>query len=260
VEQARAPFALTTSDGSELPLTRLDARGTVQGGRAFTELHLYFRNPEARVRAGRLAITLPAGAVVERFSTEVDGRCLEAQVVGARRRKDPLGGPASLEDEPRSNTFETRFLPIAPDAHEHVIVSFAQELGETHYALPLRGLPEVGSIDVAIDVTGDDGARSRRSLAGTAWKPDRDFAIGGHSDAIVVPSATPSYDRHLYPSYLGRAPGGQGRLSPPDRHLYPGYLGNAPGGTGRLAAAAPPPRERHLDPITCGRLQLGPPP
>src|SRR3954468_15970733 len=45
-----APFALTASDGSGLSVTRIDAKAVVQGPLAFTELHLYFKNPESRIR------------------------------------------------------------------------------------------------------------------------------------------------------------------------------------------------------------------
>jgi len=45
-----APWSLTASDGSGLALTRIDAKAVVEGPLAFTELHLYFHNPEARTR------------------------------------------------------------------------------------------------------------------------------------------------------------------------------------------------------------------
>src|SRR5262245_32754821 len=76
-----APWSLTASDGSGLQLARVDARGVVEGPLAFTELHLYFHNPEHRVREGTFAITLPPGAAVSRFAMENDGQMMEAEVV-----------------------------------------------------------------------------------------------------------------------------------------------------------------------------------
>src|SRR5512139_2652568 len=46
LEQVAAPFTLTASDGSGLVATRIDAKAVTQGPLAFTELHLYFANPE----------------------------------------------------------------------------------------------------------------------------------------------------------------------------------------------------------------------
>src|SRR5512140_1641060 len=47
-----APWTLTASDGSGVLLTRGAAKAVCQGPLAFTELHRYFHNPEARVREG----------------------------------------------------------------------------------------------------------------------------------------------------------------------------------------------------------------
>ena len=52
--QAAAPWTLTASDGSGLQLTRVDAKAVVQGPLAFTELHLYFHNPEDRDPRGHV--------------------------------------------------------------------------------------------------------------------------------------------------------------------------------------------------------------
>src|SRR5215470_14294374 len=73
-----APWTLTASDGSGLELVRVDARGAIEGPLAFTELHLYFHNPEPRTREGTFAITLPPGAAVSRFAMETDGQMMEA--------------------------------------------------------------------------------------------------------------------------------------------------------------------------------------
>ena len=48
------PFTLTASDGSGLELTRVDARAVADGPLAYTELHLYFHNPEGRTREGTI--------------------------------------------------------------------------------------------------------------------------------------------------------------------------------------------------------------
>src|SRR5687768_2892092 len=65
--EIQAPWTLTASDGSGLVLTRVEAKAVFQGPLAFTELHLYFHNPEDRVREGTFAIALPPRAAVSRF-------------------------------------------------------------------------------------------------------------------------------------------------------------------------------------------------
>src|SRR5689334_9068439 len=75
------PFSLTASDGSGLVLVRVDAKAVVQGPLAFTELHLVFRNTEARQREGKFQITLPPRAAISRFAMQNGAQWMEAEVV-----------------------------------------------------------------------------------------------------------------------------------------------------------------------------------
>src|SRR5262245_43928802 len=65
---AAAPVSLTSSDGTGLRIVSLQARAVVEDPLAFTELHLVFRNDQARTIEGQFAITLPPGAAVSRFA------------------------------------------------------------------------------------------------------------------------------------------------------------------------------------------------
>src|SRR5690242_17934171 len=58
------PWTLTSSEGEGLMLTRVDAKAVVEGPLAYTELHLYFHNPENRRREGTYADPHGHGAVV----------------------------------------------------------------------------------------------------------------------------------------------------------------------------------------------------
>jgi hypothetical protein len=129
-----APWSLTASDGSGLVLTRVDAKAVVEGPLAFTELHLYFHNPEARTREGTFAITLPTGAAVSRFAMETNGQLVEAEVVEQQlarrayedflhRRQDP-----ALLEKAEGNQFSARVFPIAANADKHLVISFSQEV------------------------------------------------------------------------------------------------------------------------------------
>ncbi len=98
------PWSLTASDGSGLALTRVEAKAVFEGPLAYTELHLWFHNPENRRREGTFQITLPEHAAVSRFAMETDGQWMEAEVVEkqlARRAYDDFlhrrQDPALLE-------------------------------------------------------------------------------------------------------------------------------------------------------------------
>ena len=67
--RAAVPIRLTASDGSGLALVSLQARAVVDDPLAFTELHLFFENPESRVREGTSTIVLPPGASLSRTCT-----------------------------------------------------------------------------------------------------------------------------------------------------------------------------------------------
>jgi outer membrane protein OmpA-like peptidoglycan-associated protein len=190
------PWTLTASDGSGLVLARVDARAVVEGPLAFTELHLYFRNDQDRVREGTFQITLPAHAAVSRFAMESAGHWSEAEVVPklvARRAYDDFlhrrQDPALLE-KAAGNQFTAKVFPIAARAEKHLVISYSQALPGLRYTLPLRGLPKAARVDVALAVTGSDGARTTQRLAERDWQPDHDFVSASPATAAAVTAGT----------------------------------------------------------------------
>jgi outer membrane protein OmpA-like peptidoglycan-associated protein len=186
------PWTLTASDGSGLLLARIDAKAVFEGPLAFTELHLYFRNDEDRIREGTFQITLPAHAAVSRFAMESAGQWLEAEVVPklvARRAYDDFlhrrQDPALLE-KAAGNQFTAKVFPIAPKAEKHLVISYSQELAGLRYRLPLRGLPKAERVDVELAFTGSDGGRTSQRLAERNWQPDRDFVSTAPATAAAV--------------------------------------------------------------------------
>jgi uncharacterized protein YfaP (DUF2135 family) len=186
------PWSLTASDGSGLAMTRVDARAVVEGPLAYTELHLWFHNSEARRREGTFQITLPAHAAVSRFAMETDGQWMEAEVVErqmARRAYDDFlhrrQDPALLEKAP-GNQFTAKVFPIPANGDKHIIISFSQELPGERYVLPLRGLPAIDRVDVALDETTPDGHRAHTALGKRAWQPDQDFVSTATQAAAAV--------------------------------------------------------------------------
>ena len=146
-----APVSLTSSDGSGLELLRYDAQASVDGPLAFTELHLTFRNPEARTIEGRFAIALPASASISRLAMKNDNGWQEAEVVErtlARRAYEDFlhrrQDPALLEKE-AGNEFRARIFPIPASGTKEIIVSYSEEIAgaEEPYRLGLAGLPSI---------------------------------------------------------------------------------------------------------------------
>jgi hypothetical protein len=191
--EVAAPWSLTASDGSGLLLTRVDARAAVEGPLAFTELHLYFHNPEARTREGTFSITLPPGAAVSRFAMESGGQFMEAEVVEKQlarrayedflhRRQDP-----ALLEKAEGNQFSARVFPIPAAADKHLVISYSQEVAPGHYTLPLRGLAKAERVDVRVQVRGASGGVAEQTMSQRNWTPDRDVVVD--AAAVGAPAA-----------------------------------------------------------------------
>jgi Vault protein inter-alpha-trypsin domain len=175
-----SPLGLTASDGTGLALVALDARAVVRDPIAFTELRMTFENPENRVIEGQFKITLPPGAKLSRFAMAIDGRWQEGEVVekqAARRAYEDFlhrkQDPALLE-QAAGNEFTARVFPIPAKGQKQLILSYSQELGSSTepYRLPLRGLPQIGKLDVEVK---HDGAAFQ--LHETKFVPDQDVEV-----------------------------------------------------------------------------------
>ncbi|HEX6862793.1 MAG TPA: VIT domain-containing protein, partial [Thermoanaerobaculia bacterium] len=158
---ASAPIQLTASDGTGLTLVALEANGVLEPPLAFTELHLTFENPRDQVIEGRFRIALPPGAALSRFAMKIGDAWQEGEVVETRRAREAYEDflhrkqdPALLEQE-AGNEFSARVFPIPARGTKEIIVTYAESLEVgAPYVLPLRGLPQLGALDVNVHVTG----------------------------------------------------------------------------------------------------------
>ncbi len=175
------PMSLTASDGTGLALVGLTARVVVEDPLAFTELRLTFENLEDRVREGHFSVRLAPGATVSRFAMKIGDVWQEGEVVelqSARRAYEDFlhrkQDPALLE-KGAGNEFTARVFPIPAGGIKEIILSYSQELGQgTPYVLPLRGLPSVRRLDVAV-FTGEPAPVQELKL--TDAIPSADFAL-----------------------------------------------------------------------------------
>lgn len=218
--KAESPMSLTASDGTGLKLVSLRASGVIEEPLAFTELHLTFENPEARVIEGQFRITLPVNASISRFAMKIGDRWQEGEVVerqAARRayedflhrRQDP-----ALLEQGAANEFTARVFPIPARAKKELIISYSQELtrGDQKYEIPLVGLPQLGELDIRVLVAKTEQQGAASSLGGSAlshqvvevqkrgWVPDTDFRVeqthsagrlGLRHENLVVARITP---------------------------------------------------------------------
>jgi hypothetical protein len=182
IEKPAPPIGLTASDGTGLRLVELEARAIVQDPLAFTQIHLVFDNPEDRRLEGTFSITLPDGAALSRFAMKLDDGWQEGEVVekqAARRayedflhrRQDP-----ALLEQAAGNQFSARVFPIPARGRKEIVVAYSQEIpaGKT-WALPLRGLPELGRLDVKVNLAGQ--ADPVAAMTRTQVTPEGDFTL-----------------------------------------------------------------------------------
>lgn len=219
-----APIGLTASDGTGLALVALEANGILEPPLAFTELRLTFENPRNEVIEGRFRIALPPGAALSRFAMKIGDAWQEGEVVERQRARQAYEDflhrkqdPALLEQE-AGNEFSACVFPIPARGRKELIVSYSHALPEADdpYVLPLRGLSEIGRLDVRIllgDRPATDAAAS--SLGGEVtdrrmvelhkqgWTPDRDLEIrqdqvpgrvGLRHDNLAVVRVTPQVE------------------------------------------------------------------
>ena len=184
------PMSLTASDGSGLHLMALNARAVIEGPLSFTEIHLTFDNPEDRVIEGNFSITLPAGASVGRFAMKLGDGWQEGEVVEKKaareayedflhRKQDP-----ALLEQAAGNEFSARVFPIPARGRKELILSYSQELTrDTPYTIPLRGLPELGLLDIAVMRAGDP--KPMQEMQRATFVPDADFRLDAR--AAIAP-------------------------------------------------------------------------
>jgi hypothetical protein len=147
-------------------LQRLDARVTILGDLAVTELEQSFFNPAADTVEGLYTLTVPRGAVLQRFAVDrrgrlVDGVVQERAAAAAAYQAQVYRGspfdPALLEwDAP--GTYHARLFPLQPASTRRIVVTYTQWLptgpdGLRSYRLPLAGLgTRIGELRAHIDL------------------------------------------------------------------------------------------------------------
>jgi Ca-activated chloride channel family protein len=114
---------------------------------AVTTLEQEFRNPNPQRLEGTFLFPVPKGAQLDRFTLEIDGKSVDAELLEAtkarqiyedivRRAKDP-----ALLEYAGQDLFKVRLFPIEGNARKRITVRYtqllAQDSGMIGYTLPL---------------------------------------------------------------------------------------------------------------------------
>ncbi len=163
-----------------LVLQRVDARVSVVGDLAVTELEQTFFNPSADTVEGLYTLTVPHGAVLQRFAVERRGNMVDAIVqerasAAAQYQAQVYAGspfdPALLEwDAP--GRYHARLFPVVAGSARRILVTYTQWLnptpdGRRSYRLPLSGVgTSIGELRAEVDLS-RTAIREVRASSGT---------------------------------------------------------------------------------------------
>lgn len=121
---------------------------TIENNVATTSVDQEFYNPNSQRLEGTYMFPLPSGGAIDKFSMDIDGKMMDAELLPAdkaksiyedivRRQRDP----ALLEYVGR-DAFKVRIFPIEPNSRKRVKLQYSQLLktdnGLTEYVYPLN--------------------------------------------------------------------------------------------------------------------------
>src|SRR6266850_1211621 len=129
----------------EVSYTKIDAK--IKDQIATTSVDQEFYNPNARQLEGTFLFPVPKGAQINKFSMEINGKQVEAELLTADKARGiyedivrKLKDPALLEYSDR-DIFKVRIFPIEPNSKKRITLSYTQLLKSDHglvaYTLPL---------------------------------------------------------------------------------------------------------------------------
>jgi Ca-activated chloride channel family protein len=176
---------------------------------AVTRIEQEFYNPNPARLEGTFVFPVPKGAHLDKFTMEIDGRQVEAELLSADKAHEiyedivrKLRDPALLEYSDR-DIFKIRIFPIEPHSKKRVTLTYTQLLktddGLVSYTLPLntakfsakpvksvsvkveleskRPLKAIYSPSHAVEVKRDGPYRAIAGYEGSDVQPDADFAL-----------------------------------------------------------------------------------
>src|SRR5438105_2239587 len=192
-----------------LEVTRHQANVQIKDQIAATSIEQEFYNPNAQRIEGTFLFPVPKGAQIRKFTMEIDGKPVEAELMAADRARGiyedivrKLRDPALLEYAGQ-DVFKVRIFPIEPHAKKHVSLSYTQLLkadsGLIGFTYPLntekfsakpipdvslkvevetkRPLKSIYSPSHSVEIKRHGGNRATVGFEAKDVKPDSDFQL-----------------------------------------------------------------------------------
>ena len=164
---------------------------------AVTSVDQEFYNPNAARLEGTFVFPIPKGAHLNKFTMEIDGKQVEAELLPAEKAQHiyedivrKLRDPALLEYAGR-DVFKVRIFPIEPNSKKRITLSYTELLkaddGLVSYVLPLNtekfSAKPIRNVSVKVDL---EGKRPLKSI----YSPSHSVEVKRHS----ATSATAGYE------------------------------------------------------------------
>ncbi|NQU09622.1 VWA domain-containing protein [bacterium] len=161
----------------------------ITGQVARTEVDQEFFNPNDQRLEGTYLFPVPKGAQIDKFTMEIDGRQVEAELLPAEKARQiyedivrKLRDPALLEYAGQ-DTFKVRIFPIEPLRGKRVTLAYTQVLsadnGLVGYLYPLNtekfSAAPIKTVSVRIDL---DAQRPLKAV----YSPSHSIEINRHGD------------------------------------------------------------------------------
>jgi Ca-activated chloride channel homolog len=200
----RQPYAF-----APLEITYHHVNVKIDGQIATTTVDQEFYNPNPQRLEGTYLFPVPKGAQIDKFSMEIGGRQVEAELLAADKARSiyedivrKLRDPALLEYAGR-DVFKVRVFPIEPNSPKRIKLSYSQVLqadsGLISYVYPLntekfsakpiksvsvkveldspKPLKTIYSPSHAVEIKRDGPRRATASYEAGDVRPDTDFAL-----------------------------------------------------------------------------------
>jgi Ca-activated chloride channel family protein len=165
----------------------------IDGQVAHTDIDQEFFNPNNQRLEGTYLFPIPKGAQLDKFSMEIDGKQVEAELLPADKARSiyedivrKMKDPALLEYADR-DTFKVRIFPIEPRAKKQIKLAYTQVLkaddGLVGYLYPLNtekfSSAPIKSVSVKVEL------EARQSIK-SVYSPSHEVEIKRHGDQRVT--------------------------------------------------------------------------
>lgn len=143
------PFMKTECRQGESPVSVVQAeiKSRVMENLAETEVTLVFRNPNSRVMEGELAYPLPAGATVQGYALDINGRMVDGVPVPKKKARVIFENEVRRQIDPGlvewsgGNMFKTRVYPIPAGGTRTIRLRYSCVLPENAEGVPSFQIP-----------------------------------------------------------------------------------------------------------------------